>query len=270
MTISTADSWFAAAKQRLSIVKTAAFTTVGAAPFSLWAVAGQPGAGTLAVGNDTTGVLFDDTVAGAPLINTFGGGATGYLAQAQLRNSVAGGVTLYDRIWGAGAVSMTALATTSFASQPAITGRLPGGTDYSNLEILLEFVATVSATATTISVTYTNEAGTGSRTTGATSTLSGITTPRVWRMPLQAGDKGVQKIDSVTVGGTVATTGSFNVILARRLADLDIRAVNSMDLQGWDTLGAPQVFDTSCLWPVVIADSTLSGVPVLLLTVLNG
>lgn len=270
MAITTADGWFAAARQKCRIAKTAAVTTVAAQTYSLWAAAGNPGAGTLAVGNTTTGVVFTDATAGAPRINDFAGGASGYLATARLRSSVAGGLTLYDRIWGAGAVSMTSLATTNFGSQPAITQRLPGGNAYHELVILIEITTTVSATATTIAVGYTNQDGTTGRTTGATASLSGFTTPRVIEMPLQAGDKGVQKIDSVTVGGTVATTGAFNVILARRLATFDIRVVNSDDPQSWDWLGAPYIFQDSCLWMVSQADSTSSGLPSLDTTILSG
>lgn len=270
MTINTADGYFGAAKQRVGVFKSGALTTSAGLSFSMWSIAGQPGAGTLAIGNTTTGVLFDDTTAGAPSLQAFGGGATGYLASATFRNTVAGGMTVYDRIWGAGAVNLNALATTSFSSQPAITGRLPGGTGYQDLEILLEFVVAASNTATTVSVGYTNQDGTTGRTTGATTTLASTASLRVIRMPLQAGDKGVQKIDSVTVGGTVATAGSFNVILARRLADLDVRVSNGCDTLAWDALGGAQVFDTTCFWPVVQNDSTALGVPTLRLSVING
>lgn len=338
MAITGADGWFAAFKQKLTLIKTAAITTVAAQTFSLWGVAGNPGAGTLAVGNTTTGVLFDDLVAGSPRIVGFAGGATGYLAAARFRNSVPGGAILYDRIVGFGAVSMTSLATTTFTAQavvtgsitgtvmtvsavtsgtlavgqpitgagvtagtvisslgtgsggtgtynvsisqtvasatisgwPAIASRIPSATDYGNLEIVLEITTTVSATATTITVTYTNQDGVTGRSTGATASLSGFTTPRVIQMPLQAGDKGVQKIESVTVGGTVATTGAFNVLIARRLADFDIRVANAMDLQAWDAIGGPILFDTSCFWQVAQADSTSSGFPTLALDVISG
>lgn len=270
MTINTADGYFAAAKQRIGIFKNGALTTSAGLSFSLWGIAGQPGAGTIAIGNTTTGVLFDDTTAGAPSVTPFGGGATGYLASASFRNTVAGGLTLYDRIWGAGAVSLTALATTSFSGQPTITGRLPGGTAFQELEILLEFAVAVSATATTVNVTYTNQDGATGRTTGATASLTATAASRVLRMPLQAGDRGVQKIDSVTVGGTVASAGSFNVILARRLADLDVRIGNGCDAQAWDMIGGVNVFDTSCFWGVVQIDSATLGVPTLYFNVING
>ena len=270
MSITTADGWFAAAKQAILIQKTVALTTVAAQPFSMWAATGQPGAGTLALSNTTSGILFDDTYAGAPSVNSFGGGATGYLSMAQFRNSVTGAAMLYDRLWGAGAVSMTTLATTNFSGQPSYTGRIPGGTDYGNLEILLEITTTVSATATTVSVGYTNSVGTTGQSTGASASLSGIITPQIIRLPLQAGDQGVQQITSVTVGGTVATSGAFNVIVARRLATFDARVANGSDLQGWDVIGSPVVYATSCFWLVCQPDSTSSGTPTCYFNVING
>ncbi len=271
MTINTADAWFAAARDNSpKIIKNAAFTTVAAQPFSTWDVAGNPGAGSLTIGNTTTGIVPTDATAGAPNINAFGGAALGYLARAWYRSSVAGGATLYDRLWHAGSVVLTALATTSFASQPAITQRLPGTSDTTGLEILLEINVAVSATATTVRVNYTNQAGVTGRSTGASVSLSGLTNRRVVSMPLQAGDSGVQKIESVTVGGTVATAGSFNVILARRLDEFDIRIPNALDAHGWDVTAGPPMFTDQCLWQVVQADSTSSGTSTLGITIING
>jgi hypothetical protein len=270
MAITTADGWFAAARQKAQIRKSGALTTVAGILFSTWDVAGNPGAGSLAIGNTTTGVVPTDLTAGAPLLNAFGGGNVGYLAGGRFRSSVAGGLTVVDRLWHAGSVPMNSLATTSFAAQPAITQRLPGGDDYTNTEIWLEFNAAVSATATTIAVGYTNEAGTTGRTTGATASLSGYTTRRLEVLPLQAGDKGVRKIDSITVGGTVATTGSVNVLLVRRLADFDVRVANGLDAQAWDLIGAPAVFADSCLFEALQPDGTSGGVSTLGLDIING
>lgn len=270
MAITTADGWFGAARRQSNVRKTASIATIAAQQFSLLDVAGNPGAGVLTIGNTTTGVVPTDATAGFPSIPDFGGGATGYLAQATFRGSVAGGSVKYDRLWHAGSVLMTALATTSFASQPAITQRLVGGVVAADMEILIEINAAVSATATTIAVNYTNEAGTTGRTTGASASLSGFTNKRVINMPLQAGDKSAQKIESVTVGGVVATTGSFNVILARRLAEFDVRVANGLDAQSWDLLGAPVVFQDMALWDVVQPDSTASGVPAWSTTIISG
>lgn len=266
MAITSGDSYIAAGKQKVRIVKTASAVTVAAQWHTLVDRAGNPGAGTLAVGNTTTGVVPDDTVAGYPALDAFGG-LTGYLSIVDFSNTIACRLAVYDRLWHAGAVNLNALATTTFTTQPSYAARLPG-TSYSGLAIWLEIGTTVSATATTVNVTYVNEAGVAAHTTGATASLSGFVTGRLIQMPLQAGDKGVQQITSVTVGGTVATAGTFNVIVARPLWTAGrVPIANGGDVHGIDKTGMPIVYDTSALWPIISADATSSGVPDLLLEV---
>lgn len=256
--------------QRVRITKTTSVTTVAAQWATLVDVAGEPGAGTLTIGNTTTGVVPTDATAGYPTVNAFGSGATGYLAKVAWGNTVSSRMCVYDRLWHAGSVSMTSLATTTFSSQPSYLGRTTDGAGV-GVEIWLEINAAVSATATTVSVGYTNSDGTSGRTTGATSSLSGFITRRLIQMPLQAGDRGVQKIDSVTVGGTVATTGSVNVIAARTLFDqARVRVANDSNMVGWDQTLLPPVFEDSALWLAVAADSTASGLPDVTLSIVNG
>lgn len=271
MAITSGDGYVAAAKEKLPVFKTQTATTVAAQWHTLVDRAGQPGAGTLAVGNTTTGVVPTDATGGYPVVGAFGGGATGYLTGVAFSNSVACRFAVYDRLWHAGAVNLNALATTTFSSQPSFLGRVPNGTG-AGCEIWLEIGTTVSATATTVTVTYTNEAGTAGKSTGATASLSGFVTGRLIRMPLAAGDKGVSLIQSVTVGGTVATAGTFNVIVARPLvgSGLRVAVAGAGDVLGLDRTGMPVVYDTSALWPIVAADSTSSGVPELMLEVSNG
>lgn len=269
MTIATYDQYIGATKQQLRIVKTAAATTIATVPFTTLDLAGSPGAGSLAVGNTANGLVPTDATAGFPSINTFGGGAVGYLGSVGYGSSVASRLTLFDRVFHVGSVVMTSLATTTLASQPSFASRLPDSL-YENLELFLEVNAAVSATATTVSVGYTNESGTTGRSTGATASMSGYTTRRLVPMPLQAGDKGVQRIDSVTVGGTVATTGSVNVVVARRLWSGRTRMANDGGFDDINATGLPIVYDTSALWLVVEADSTSSGIPEMSFVVANG
>lgn len=269
MAITTRDGYIAAAKQLARIVKTASFTTVATIPFTTLDVAGLPGAGSLAIGNTANGLVPTDATAGYPPINAFGGGATGYLGSVDFGWSVAGRLTLFDRLFNSGSHLLTSLATTNLASQPSYAGRLPD-TNYNNLEIFLEVNAAVSNTATTVSVGYTNQAGTAGRSTGATVALNSYITRRLIAMPLQAGDAGVQKIDSITVGGTVATTGSVNVIVARRLWTNRVKIANDGGLDGIDRTGLPIVFADSALWLVVEADSTAAGIPEVLPLIVNG
>lgn len=270
MAITTADGLVGAARQQVLITKTGAATTVASQWHTLLNMAGNPGAGSLTIGNTTAGVLVDDTVAGFPAINAFEAGNTGYLGAVQYANTVACRMELKDRIWHAGSVSMTALATTTFTGQPSALGRFPDGAGV-GCEIWLEINTTVSATATTVAVGYTNSAGTAGRTTGATATLSGFVTGRLIQMPLQAGDVGVRKIDSVTVGGTVASAGTVNVILARPLWEAGrVPVANGGDSHGFDRTGLARMYDSTALWPVIAADSTSSGIPDFLVTIING
>jgi hypothetical protein len=258
MPITTADQYFAAARRRVGWKKTAARTTVAAQMFSLLDIAGQPGAGSLDPGNIANGRVPTDAIAGFPTIPQFGGGV-GYLNGATFRNSVPGGCILYDRLFDVGRIPLTALATTTLAAQPSFTSRLPNGDDYGDCELLLEVNTTVSATATTVAVNYNNHADVGESTTALN--VSGLTVGRVEMLTLAANAKFPKRINSVTVGGTVASAGFVNVILARKIAEFDIAVANRLDPQGWDFTGGPQMFEDMALWPVVIPDGTSSGLP---------
>lgn len=271
MAITTGDGYIGSRKQLARICKTAAATTVAGQWHTLLDRAGIPGAGTLSVGNTSSGVVPTQATAGFPAINSFGGGNTGYLTRLNYSNSVPCRMHLYDRLFHAGSISLTALATTTLASQPSFSSRVPGSTDYTSTEIWLEINTAVSATATTVSVNYTNEAGITGRTTGATASLSGFITGRLIQMPLQAGDKGVQRIDSVTVGGTVASAGTFNVIVARPLVtSMRVPVVGAGDVLGLDRTGMPQVWAGAALWLIIAADSTSSGAPEILAEIADG
>jgi len=78
----------------------------------------------------------------------------------------------------------------------------------------------IGNTATTITISYTNQAGTPGRTSTATS--FGSTNFREVNIfipiPLQAGDTGVRSIESVTVLITTGTAGNFGVCLYKPLA----------------------------------------------------
>ena len=138
MAIATFDNYIASAKQLVPWTKTATRTTVSTGWFSLFDIAGNPGAGTLAGTSTTTGTVPDDTVAGFPPISTFGGGATGYLTNVQGGSSVACRLMVFDMLWKGGAYAFN--ASTSGNTPTSYSSRVPGGTDYTNTEIWYEQV----------------------------------------------------------------------------------------------------------------------------------
>ena len=269
MAITTGDGYIASAKQVIPYVKTAAVTTVATTRYTMFAAAGNPTAGTLA-GTAAPGPLFTSSTAGCPSINAFGSGSPiGYLTRVSYSNTVIGRLELWDKLYGV-AVSLTALATTTVTTPPAYSGRLPSGPDYTGLRLFVEITTTVSATATTVQVTYTDQGGT-SRAAAATASLSGFVAARWVEIPLVSGSTGIQKIESVTVGGTVATAGAVNVIICRPLWTNSVRVANAAGsgVDGIDRTGMPQVFATSALVLTAVADSTSTGTPDLNIEIAN-
>ena len=161
----------------------------------------------LAGTSTTAGVVPTDATAGTPAVSAFGASATGYLSQVEFGSSVACRIKIFDMLFKAGAYAFNAAVT--LAAQPSFSSRVPGGTDFTDTQIWIEFV-TASTGVQSVAVTYTNQAGVAAKTTGVVVTAAG-TIGRMFQMPLAAGDTGVQKIDSVT--GTVATVGTFNVLV---------------------------------------------------------
>lgn len=265
MAITTRDGLIAAMAggQHLGIVKTASRTAVAAIPFSVFDLAGSPGAGVLAGANTANGVVPTDATAGCPLVDAFGGANNGHLARLDVASTVACRVTLYDLLFKAGAYAFN--AATTLASQPSYSGRVPGG-DYSGTELWLEAVTAFTGNQS-IRVQYLDQDGNAGD-TGTLATGIAPTVGRMLRLPLAAGDDGVSRVDVVT--STVATVGTFNVLVMRRLASVRIPIVGGAVCLGPDQLGLPRVFADSALVLVVQPDSTATGIPELSCQIVNG
>lgn len=278
MGLSSVDQYIAGAKQRIPLVKTASRTSVAIIPFSVFDLAGNPGAGTLAGTLNTQGVVPTDITAGCPLINAFLPGNKGYLTRVEYYSSVLAQLYIYDMLFKAGTYAFTA-GTTTLSSQPAISGRCPdypgSGIVFGNgNEIWVEVsTAFTTGTAWQIQVTYTNSAGTGSRTSiiSAAQNAAALTQGKMFQLALQAGDSGVQKIDSVIVtnGGTAMTAGAVNVLIMRRLWSNRVPVANSGGIDDLLKTGAPELYETSALVAVVQADGTSTGLPNLNIEITN-
>jgi hypothetical protein len=265
MAITTLDGLIAAARQQVVYNKTASVTGVAANIQAVHQAAGNPGAATLNAGNTANGAVPTDATTGFPLINAFGGAATGYLAGLQYNNSVASNLILYDRVFHAGAYAFN--AATTLTAQPSYSGRVPGGTDFTGLELWVEAVTAFTGNLS-IAVTYTDQSGNAGHTTGTVATGIAPILGRIIPLPLAAGDSGLQKVESVTA--TVSSAGTFNVVVVRRLATMRVNAANAGGQIGFDVTGMPLVFADSALCLAVQADSTATGLPYLLMDIKNG
>lgn len=264
MAITTLDGLIAAPTQRVGITRTASVTAIALMATQNLQAAGNPGAGTLAGTSTAAGVVPADTTAGFPIINSFGA-ATGYISKIEFSNTVPCRMSLFDCLFKAGAYAFN--ANTTLATQPSYSGRVIGGTDFSNTEIWIEAVTAFTGNQS-IAVTYTNQAGTTARTTGTIATGVAPIVGRMLQLPLAAGDTGVQKIESVV--STNSTVGTFNVLVLRRLWNGRVRVANDGDIHDFMKTGLPQIFDTSALMCIVTPDSTATGLPEIVAEVVYG
>lgn len=264
MAITTLDGYIASGKQRVNWTKTASRTTIAAGWFSLIDIAGNPGVGTLAGTSTAAGVVPTDAVAGFAPIDAFSGGATGYLSRVEFFNSVPCRIAVFDLLFKAGAYAYN--ANTALTGQPSYVGRLPGG-DYKGLEIWVEQVTAATGNQA-VNVSYLDRSG-NPGTTGAVGIGAAPTVGRCWQLPLASGGAGVSAITNVA--GSVATAGTFNVLVLRRLwATGSMRVNNSGDVHDLLKTGMPQVYDDSALFALLAADSTSSGLPDVTLEIANG
>ena len=263
MAITTLDGYIGSAKQRVIWMKTGTRTLVAAMPYTVFDIAGSPGAGTLAIGNTANGIVPVNGNNGYPRIYTFSGNI-GYLSKVEFGGSVACCFDLHDRLFAAGAYTYAA-QTNSLTSQPSYSSRLVG-VNYGGLQAWIEVVTSFSTgTAWTCRITYTDQDGN----TGAVGvdlpTMAAAALPigRMYQLPLAAGDSGLQKIESVVVtnGGTAMTAGTFNVMVFRPLWFGRVMVANGGDVHDLLRTGFPQIFDTSALYTILYADATAVGLP---------
>lgn len=169
---------------------------------------------------------------------------------------------MYDRLFHMGAVAGNVAATTTLSTQPSYSARVPGGTDYTGLQIGVEIAATGVGTSTLVEVTYTSQSGGTGHTTGAFA-ISGFSSGvpgYVKLLPLASGDCGVQTIESVIIssGGGTMFSGTLNFFIARPLAMLltNISANTPPRIFPLETVGCPQIWSDSAISLLFINNSS--------------
>lgn len=270
MAITTLDGLIAAAKVIDPFYKTTTRTTVAGGWFSLFDIAGNPGAGVLAGGEttppaNTAGRVPTDAIPGYPPI-PFSANRS-YLSRLDISNTVVGQIVLYDRLWVGGAYAFNAnvnVTSGSWASRVSYDG---GAANYCGLEIWVEQVTSATGNQA-VNVTYNDQLGV-SGSTGAVGIAAAPTVGRCWQLPFASGDCGVQAITNVT--GSVASAGTFNVMVLRPLMRVYIPVASQVLIYNFTDLGLPELFNDSALYALYMAPAgTSSGTPWAELQIING
>lgn len=238
-------------RQSLPFIKSSTSCAAGTWQ-SLWYVSGRPAAGS---GPATTAsAQLDSTTTGALGFTNPTGGALSYLARLFASSAQIGTLMVYDRLAHFGLANTPTATVTMSSPVSAPTGR--GGVG----ELWLEYPTAGASGSTTISVSYTNQAGTTGRTT---STLTPGTSSANAMFPLfpQSGDTGAKSVASVTIGGAaIAGSGTSNIVIARRLCEIPVGTANLGAVLDAIACGVPQIYDSSCLALAWLPGASTTGV----------
>ena len=260
MAIQSLDDWIAAAQQIVYWYKKTT-TVVAGFPYSMFDAPGNPGAGTLAIGNTANGLVPTPATDGYPHIESITN--TGYMSSIAYNNYNAGIMALYDRLFAAGAYAYN--ADTTLSSQPSYAGRVPN-TNYNSLEIWIETVTGFTGTPS-FQINYLDQDGNAGD-TGVVAVGYPMTVGDTNSLPLASGDCGVQRVDRVRCTG--ASAGTFNVSVHRSLWLGRINSVGDRFEHDLLKTGMKQVFSDSALAVGPAADSTSTGNPYLEIEIADG
>ena len=198
---------------------------------------------------------------------TEGSGTTSYIARFGSSFVTAGTIHLYDMLWACSGFSgtvTTAQSVVSFSGMPTRNSTGVGA------EIWVYCTTATGSTASNITVQYTNSSGVASRNTVSTAHITSMPAFRMYQVPLQSGDVGVQSIQSITLSASTATAGSFGVIIMDRIASISTPVANVSNVADFATLGMPTVSDGACLAFVHQGTTTSSGIIMGQLTIAQG
>lgn len=250
---------------RLIIDKFSIVNAVAGGYHSLWRASGQPGAGAV----PTAAAVVDNTTLGALQFTQQTSPATSYLGILECISPTAN-VTLeiHDRLMHMGGLvgNVTTAQTVNVDVFANIgTSNLDarkGDANYSDIQWWLEWYADTGATASnaTINVTYNNG------TSGNLSVIAVGGTLRASRMlnlnhliPLADSGKFIRDVNTVTLSASTGTAGNFGITATRYRGTVYMPTANARYTSTYTELAATEIFNSSCLFAIMIAGTTSTG-----------
>lgn len=198
---------------------------------------------------------------------TANGSTTTYIGRLGATFATAGTIHIYGLLWAcsgfSGAVN-TAQAVTGFSGLPT---RNPTG---EGCEIWIGCSSATGATASNMTVQYTNSKGVSGRNTVSTAHITSMPANRMYQVPLQSGDTGVQSIQSITLSASTATAGNLWVLIMDRYTSIASAVPNVSVTSDAITLGFPKIYDESCIVFINQAAATSSGIIMGNLSIVQG
>lgn len=268
MTISTRDSLIDALGNNSSrfVLDKASIANAAAGQYhSLFRATGQPGQGAI----PAAAAVCDHTLVGAMGFTQQTSPATSYGAWANVAcSNSAVTVEIHDRLMHMGGLSGT-VATAQTANldlnanlASANLDARKGDANFSDVQWWLEWYTDTGGTAVTATVNVTYNDGTSANLTGislAATRRASFMVPLNGYIPAADSGKYIRDVNTVTLSATTGTAGSFGVTATRPRLTLPVPIANKMEIFDWASLGLPEIFNSSCLFPIQLASTTSTG-----------
>lgn len=268
MTITTRDQLINALGNNSSrvVIDKATLSGISAGYYaSMWRATGQPGQGAV----PTAVEVCDNNLTGALQFNQQTSPATSYggWMSATCSNS-ATTIEIHDRLMHMGGLNGT-LATTQTVgidlSANLSTRNLDarkGDANYSDVQWWMEWYTSTGSTAVTATVNVTYNDGSTGNLSGLSLVASrpaSIMLPLNSLIPSGASGKYIRGVNSVTLSATTGTAGNFGVTATRVRMTMPLNTGNKTEAFDWAALGLPEIYNSSCLFPVVLLSTTNTG-----------
>ena len=256
MAITTLDGALAGMQYPRDFIKAVTGTLVAGRPHSTFYLAGQPGA-AVAPTPGLGGAALTTYAGQIPFTNPVSGNS--YLARFAGQATQAGRLLLLDRLWhnSGFTITSTSAQTVNSAAWPARSA--DGTVNGEGVRIGLEVSGATGAGTPTLTFSYTNQAGTASRTaTNVIPTVASSIAGTFYPIGLQAGDTGVRSIQTYTQSATW-TSGTVHLVAYRHLASLELTAAHIPNAIDALTSGFPRLFDNTVPFIVFIPNTTTTS-----------
>jgi hypothetical protein len=261
MAITTVDGIIAGMRPPEDFLKIGAAMEAIGVHHSYAYTSGRPGA-AVAPTPGLAGAALTTYAGQIPWVNP--GSGNSYLARLQTTPSVAGALILYDRLWHNSGITVTTTTGQTINSVTWPARDRDGSTNGEGILVGIEVsTATTNAGAiTNTTLTYTNQAGTGSRTATMASFPATAAAGTFVPFQLQAGDTGIRSIQTLTLG-TSYVTGTIHLVAYRILARLECSIANTGASLDAITSGFPRLYNDTVpflLWlPTATTATTNNG-----------
>lgn len=261
MAITTVDGVIAGLLPPEKFIKVGGTMEAAGVMHSLAYVSGRPGAAVAPTPGLAGAAL---TTYGGQIPFTNPGSGNSYLARLSATATIGGTLMVYDRLWhnSGFTVTTTTAQTVTSAAWPARDAN--GSTNGAGVLVGIEVsTATTNAGAiANMTMEYTNQSGTPTRTATVTSFPATAAAGTFVPFQLQAGDTGVRAITSLTLG-TSLVTGTVHLVAYRELGDSVVVAVSNGTTQDAFGTGLVRLYDNTVpflLWlPSATTAATVQG-----------